>query len=212
MKMKFNQMVKVVSSKKLIEFVRDTVPQLARMAESDEVHLGSRYRTKLILFYDVMTSYIEAVQGSRPNFIYDDNHPVITDFKKHIKNFSLNVTEVIDTIESPLLVEAQSEEAKTKVILKPLIDMVQVELLRLRFNPTDYVGGDVSSVNRISAVEMRKNLETVEMLKQIGLDFVVIPCRNEAHKNELLINAKECLEAITEEIEFRETKISPLEI
>jgi len=41
---------------------------------------------------------------------------------------------------------------------------------------------------------MRKNLEVVEQFKRIGLDFVPVPVRDAAHKNELIALGNEVLE------------------
>ena len=52
-------------------------------------------------------------------------------------------------------------------------------------------------VEKCSPVEMRKNLQVVEQFKRIGLDFVPVPVRDEAHKNELIALSNEVLEGLS---------------
>ena len=41
-------------------------------------------------------------------------------------------------------------------------------------------------MKKCDPMEMRKNLEVVEVLKNAGIDFVPIPVKNQEHKEELV--------------------------
>ncbi len=56
-------------------------------------------------------------------------------------------------------------------------------------------------MDRCSPVEMRKNLQTVEQYRKIGLDFVAVPVKDDDHKNEMLAYGNEVMEEIISEIE-----------
>jgi len=56
-------------------------------------------------------------------------------------------------------------------------------------------------MNRCSPVEMRKNLELVQVLKFSGIDFVAVPVLSESQKNELFLLVSKRL------TELEETKI-----
>ena len=58
----------------------------------------------------------------------------------------------------------------------------------------------LKKLERCSPVEMRKNLETVEILKGYGIDFVPVPVRDQDHKNELLALGNEILEELSKAI------------
>jgi len=51
-------------------------------------------------------------------------------------------------------------------------------------------------MNKCSPVEMRKNLQIVDSYRVIGLDFVAIPVKNEAHKLELMSQSDAALEEV----------------
>ena len=42
------------------------------------------------------------------------------------------------------------------------------------------------SVYKCSPVEMRKNMEVVDVLQKAGIDFVAIPVKSDGHKNEMI--------------------------
>ena len=48
---------------------------------------------------------------------------------------------------------------------------------------------------------MRKNLQVVDTLKKYGIDFAVVPVRDEAHKNELIALGNEVLEEKLKEVD-----------
>jgi hypothetical protein len=52
-------------------------------------------------------------------------------------------------------------------------------------------------MNRCDPVEMRKNLEVVETFKKYGIDFVAVPVMDSDHKNKLIAEGNEALEAIS---------------
>ena len=56
-------------------------------------------------------------------------------------------------------------------------------------------------MERCSLVEMRKNLEAVEVYKRFGIDFVPIPVRDQDHKNELISLVNEVMEELVKEAE-----------
>ena len=60
-------------------------------------------------------------------------------------------------------------------------------------------------MNKCSPVEMRKNLQIVDSYRVIGLDFVSIPVKNEAHKLELMIQSDAALEEIVRTAEELES-------
>jgi len=49
-------------------------------------------------------------------------------------------------------------------------------------------------IEKCSPVEMRKNLEVVEQFKRAGIDFVAIPVRDSARKDEMIALGKKILE------------------
>lgn len=51
-------------------------------------------------------------------------------------------------------------------------------------------------IERCSPVEMRKNLQVVEQFKQLGIDFVAIPVRDNDHKKALVALSIEVLEEL----------------
>ena len=49
-------------------------------------------------------------------------------------------------------------------------------------------------MNKCSPIEMRKNLDVAEHLKNAGIDFVCVPAKNQAHKDELILLGQSILE------------------
>lgn len=58
-------------------------------------------------------------------------------------------------------------------------------------------------MNRCSPVEMRKNLEMVQMLKDSGIDFVPVVVLSESQKNELLLLTSRRLGDLEEIVNLR---------
>ena len=56
-------------------------------------------------------------------------------------------------------------------------------------------------MNKCSPAEMRNNLEVVELYKGLGLDFVAVPVKSEAHKAEMQQYSDDVLEEIANEAE-----------
>ena len=56
-------------------------------------------------------------------------------------------------------------------------------------------------MNKCSPVEMRKNLIIVEQCARNGIDFVVIPVKNDSHKAELIAQGNAVLEELLKEAE-----------
>ena len=56
-------------------------------------------------------------------------------------------------------------------------------------------------MDKCSPVEMRKNLETVELYKLAGIDFVAVPVLNKEDKNNILQFASARLNLIIKETE-----------
>ena len=54
-------------------------------------------------------------------------------------------------------------------------------------------------MNKCSPVEMRKNLACVEIMKEHGVDFVVIPVKNALHKAELVAQAQAVFDELYKE-------------
>ncbi len=54
-------------------------------------------------------------------------------------------------------------------------------------------------MNRCSPVDMRNNLEVVQILKDIGIDFVPVPVSSKEQKAELVALLWERLESFTEQ-------------
>jgi sulfopyruvate decarboxylase TPP-binding subunit len=54
-------------------------------------------------------------------------------------------------------------------------------------------------MNKCSPIEMRKNLEVVESLKNAGIDFVCIPVKNESHKDDLIAQGQSVFDELCEE-------------
>tara|TARA_R110000850_G_scaffold262638_1_gene391325 strand:+ start:311 stop:502 length:192 start_codon:yes stop_codon:yes gene_type:complete len=55
-------------------------------------------------------------------------------------------------------------------------------------------------MNKCSPVEMRKNLEVAEHLKNAGIDFVCVPAKNQKHKGELILLGQSILEEMAKSI------------
>ncbi len=55
-------------------------------------------------------------------------------------------------------------------------------------------------MNRCSPVEMRKNLQVVEAFEKLGIDFVVIPAKDESHKEELINLSMQIMDEIVVKI------------
>jgi len=53
-------------------------------------------------------------------------------------------------------------------------------------------------MNKCSPVEMRKNLEVVEVFRKNGVDFVAVPVIDEQHKTKLLQESMEFFSKIVE--------------
>ncbi len=51
-------------------------------------------------------------------------------------------------------------------------------------------------MNQCSPVEMRKNLEVVEQLRKHGIDFVVIPAKDDEHKKQLIAQGQKVFEEL----------------
>ena len=59
-------------------------------------------------------------------------------------------------------------------------------------------------MDKCSPVEMRKNLAAVETYRQAGMDFVVMPVKNQDHKNELIVQSTEILSEMVEALKEAE--------
>ena len=59
-------------------------------------------------------------------------------------------------------------------------------------------------MNKCSPVEMRKNLEIVDLYKKLGIDFVAVPVMNENQKNAMIAQADLLLKQMIIEIESEE--------
>ena len=54
-------------------------------------------------------------------------------------------------------------------------------------------------MNKCSPVEMRKNLDVAEHLKNAGIDFVCVPAKNQEHKDELILLGQGILEEMAQD-------------
>lgn len=56
-------------------------------------------------------------------------------------------------------------------------------------------------MDKCSPVEMRKNLEVVNLFARTGIDFVPIPAKNKEHKQELIKKMQEIMTELESENE-----------
>ena len=57
------------------------------------------------------------------------------------------------------------------------------------------------NVYKCSPVEMGRNLKVVDKFQKAGIDFVAIPVKSEAHKNEMIAYGNNVLEELLKESE-----------
>lgn len=56
-------------------------------------------------------------------------------------------------------------------------------------------------MNKCSPMQMRKNLASVEAFKEVGIDFVAIPVKDEAHRMELICQGQAIFDDLVKESE-----------
>lgn len=54
-------------------------------------------------------------------------------------------------------------------------------------------------MDKCSPIQMRKNLASVEAFKEVGIDFVAIPVKDEAHRMELICQGQAVFDELVKE-------------